>query len=63
MPVALITGASTGIGLATSPHFARHGHAVWAGFCSPPAATELREAIETERLPVRPQSRHINRLR
>jgi NAD(P)-dependent dehydrogenase (short-subunit alcohol dehydrogenase family) len=53
MPVALITGASTGIGLATALHFGRHGHDVWAGVRNPSAATELREGIETERLPVR----------
>ena len=53
MPVALITGASTGIGLATALHFGRHGHDVWAAVRNPPAATELRQAIEQERLPVR----------
>jgi NAD(P)-dependent dehydrogenase (short-subunit alcohol dehydrogenase family) len=53
MPVALITGASTGIGLATALHFGRHGHDVWAGVRNPPVATELRQAIEQERLPVR----------
>jgi short-subunit dehydrogenase len=53
MPVALITDASTGIGLATALHFGRHGHDVWAGVRIPSAATELRDAIETERLPVR----------
>jgi NAD(P)-dependent dehydrogenase (short-subunit alcohol dehydrogenase family) len=52
MPVALITGASTGIGLATALHFGRHGHDVWAGVRNPSAATELRNAIETERLPL-----------
>ncbi len=51
MPVALITGASTGIGLATVLHFARHGHDVWAGVRNPAGATELREAIDKDRLP------------
>jgi NAD(P)-dependent dehydrogenase (short-subunit alcohol dehydrogenase family) len=53
MPVALITGTSTGIGLATALHFARQGHDVWAGVRNPPAATDLRAAIDKERLPVR----------
>ena len=53
MAVALITGTSTGIGLATALHFGRQGHDVWAGVRNPAAATELREAIERERLPVR----------
>jgi NAD(P)-dependent dehydrogenase (short-subunit alcohol dehydrogenase family) len=53
MPVALITGTSTGIGLATALHFGREGHDVWAGVRNPTAATELRAAIDKERLPVR----------
>ena len=53
MPVALITGTSTGIGLATALHFGRQGHDVWAGVRSPAAATDLRAAIDKERLPLR----------
>jgi cyclopentanol dehydrogenase len=53
MPVALITGTSTGIGLATALHFGRQGHDVWAGVRNPTAATDLRAAIDKERLPVR----------
>jgi NAD(P)-dependent dehydrogenase (short-subunit alcohol dehydrogenase family) len=53
MPVALITGTSTGIGLATALEFGRQGHDVWAGVRNPAAATDLREAIDKERLPVR----------
>jgi len=53
MPVALITGSSTGIGLATALHFGRQGHDVWAGVRQPATATDLRAAIDTERLPVR----------
>jgi len=53
MAVALITGTSTGIGLATALHFGRQGHDVWAGVRQPAAATDLRAAIDAERLPVR----------
>jgi NAD(P)-dependent dehydrogenase (short-subunit alcohol dehydrogenase family) len=53
MAVALVTGTSSGIGLATAVHFARHGHDVWAAVRNPATATELREAIERERLAVR----------
>ena len=53
MAVALITGTSSGIGLATAVHFARQGHEVWAGVRNPATATELREAIDRERLPIR----------
>jgi len=51
MAVTLVTGTSSGIGLATALHFARQGHQVWAGVRTPATATELREAIERERLP------------
>jgi NAD(P)-dependent dehydrogenase (short-subunit alcohol dehydrogenase family) len=53
MAVALITGTSSGIGLATAVHFARQGHEVWGGVRDPATATELREAIDRERLPIR----------
>ena len=53
MPVALVTGCSSGIGLATALHFAREKYDVRVGVRTPAAATELREAIERERLPVR----------
>ena len=53
MAVVLVTGTSSGIGLATAVHFAREGHEVWAGVRSPATATELRETIERDRLAVR----------
>jgi len=53
MAVTLITGTSSGIGLATAVHFAREGHEVWAGVRNPTCATELREAIERDRLAIR----------
>ena len=43
MPVALVTGCSSGIGLATALHFAREKYDVWAGVRNPAGATELRE--------------------
>jgi NAD(P)-dependent dehydrogenase (short-subunit alcohol dehydrogenase family) len=54
VPVALITGTSSGIGLASALHFARRGHEVWAGLRNPAVAGELTQAAERERLPVRP---------
>jgi NAD(P)-dependent dehydrogenase (short-subunit alcohol dehydrogenase family) len=54
MSVVLVTGGSTGIGLATAIHFARLGHDVHAGVRNPVSATELTQAIEAERLPIRP---------
>ena len=54
MSVVLVTGSSTGIGLATAVHFARLGHDVHAGVRTPSTATELTQAIETERLAIRP---------
>ena len=50
----LVTGSSSGIGLATAVHFARLGHDVHAGLRAPAAATDLARVIETERLPIRP---------
>ncbi|MGH9642968.1 MAG: SDR family oxidoreductase [Terriglobales bacterium] len=35
MPIALVTGTSTGIGLETALHFARHGYRVFAGARKP----------------------------
>jgi NAD(P)-dependent dehydrogenase (short-subunit alcohol dehydrogenase family) len=54
MAVVLITGCSSGIGLATALHFARLGHDVHAGVRKPAAATELSTAIAAEKLPIRP---------
>jgi len=50
----LITGSSSGIGLATALHFARLGHDVHAGVRDLSTATELAAAVQEERLPVRP---------
>jgi NAD(P)-dependent dehydrogenase (short-subunit alcohol dehydrogenase family) len=54
MSVVLVTGSSSGIGLATAIHFARLGHDVYAGVRNPATATELTAAIESEKLPIRP---------
>jgi NAD(P)-dependent dehydrogenase (short-subunit alcohol dehydrogenase family) len=60
MPVALITGCSSGIGLATAVHFARAGYDVWAGVRNPAGATDLREATGREKLPIRPVALDVN---
>jgi NAD(P)-dependent dehydrogenase (short-subunit alcohol dehydrogenase family) len=60
MPVALVTGTSSGIGLATAVHFARQGYDVWAGVRDVGAATDLRAVIERERLPIRPITLDVN---
>ena len=49
----LITGCSSGIGLATAIHFARARHRVFAGIRNPDSAGELRKAVE-EGLPITP---------
>ncbi|MEI6670142.1 MAG: SDR family oxidoreductase [Acidobacteriota bacterium] len=54
MRVVLITGSSTGIGLATALHFARKGDAVYAGVRHPETAIELTRAVADERLPITP---------
>lgn len=50
--VALITGSSSGIGLATSLYLARRGYTVWATMRNLEKASELRKIIESERLPI-----------
>jgi NAD(P)-dependent dehydrogenase (short-subunit alcohol dehydrogenase family) len=54
MDVVLVTGTSTGIGLATALHFARKGYQVYAGVRSLATATELTGAIARDALPIRP---------
>jgi NAD(P)-dependent dehydrogenase (short-subunit alcohol dehydrogenase family) len=53
MSIVLVTGSSTGIGLATAVHFARRGHDVWAGVRNPAGATELADAIDGDELRIR----------
>lgn len=52
MSVILVTGASTGIGQEAALHMARKGHQVYAGLRTPANATELKEQIAAESLPV-----------
>src|SRR5215831_21282467 len=54
MSVVLVTGSSTGIGLATALHFGRLGDGVYAGVRNIATASELTRAIEAEKLPVHP---------
>jgi NAD(P)-dependent dehydrogenase (short-subunit alcohol dehydrogenase family) len=60
MSVVLVTGTSSGIGLATAVYFARPGHDVHAGVRNLATATELTHAIETEKLPIRPVVLDVN---
>lgn len=48
----LITGASSGIGLATAVTLARAGHTVIATMRNPDAAGELSKLVAAEQLPV-----------
>ncbi|MDP6565874.1 MAG: SDR family oxidoreductase [Alphaproteobacteria bacterium] len=52
MSICLITGTSTGIGLATALHMARNGHKVHATMRNTAKAGELSAAIEAEELPI-----------
>jgi NAD(P)-dependent dehydrogenase (short-subunit alcohol dehydrogenase family) len=52
MRVTLVTGTSTGIGLATALHFARHGHQVVATMRNLAKAGPLEVAARDEKLPV-----------
>jgi NAD(P)-dependent dehydrogenase (short-subunit alcohol dehydrogenase family) len=54
MSVVLVTGCSSGIGLATALHFARREHVVFAGVRNPGSAPDLDAALAQERLPIRP---------
>ena len=54
MSVVLVTGSSSGIGLATALHFGRFGAEVYAGVRNLSTATELAGAIEAEKLAIRP---------
>ena len=60
MSVVLITGSSTGIGLATALHFGRKGHEVYASLRNPESAPELMQAIADENLPVTPIKLDVN---
>ncbi len=46
MTVTVITGTSSGIGLATTIRLAKSGHKVYAGVRNPDGATDLKAAIE-----------------
>ncbi|MFK7915584.1 MAG: SDR family oxidoreductase [Pseudomonadales bacterium] len=52
MKNAVVTGTSTGIGLATSVHLARNGYRVFAGMRNTAKADALREAAATDALPI-----------
>src|SRR5688500_12352081 len=52
MASVLITGSSSGIGLATALAFGRAGHKVYATMRNPNRAPELERIAEEERLPI-----------
>ena len=52
MAIALVTGTSTGIGLATAITLGRAGHTVFAGMRNPERGDELRATVAQEKLPV-----------
>jgi NAD(P)-dependent dehydrogenase (short-subunit alcohol dehydrogenase family) len=52
MSTVLITGSSTGIGLATALAFGRAGHTVAAAMRNPARAPELANVVARERLPI-----------
>src|SRR5438445_13515752 len=52
MSSVLLTGTSSGIGLATALNLSRAGHTVYATMRSPDRAPQLRETVAKEKLPV-----------
>ncbi len=52
MAIALVTGSSSGIGLATAVTLARGGHRVIATMRNVDGAGELRKIVSAERLPL-----------
>jgi NAD(P)-dependent dehydrogenase (short-subunit alcohol dehydrogenase family) len=52
MAIALVTGTSSGIGLATAVTLARGGHTVIATMRNPESAGELQKIVAAEKLPV-----------
>src|SRR5262245_62108389 len=50
--IAVVTGTSSGIGLATSLELARNGYRVFAGLRNPAKAGPVRDAAAKEGLPV-----------
>ena len=52
MAIALVTGTSSGIGLATAVTLARGGHTVIATKRNPESAGELQKIVTAEKLPV-----------
>ncbi|MEA2589449.1 MAG: hypothetical protein QOH66_2376, partial [Actinomycetota bacterium] len=53
MAVVVITGCSSGFGLATALAFARRGDSVWATMRNPADAGDLSAAVEAEHLELR----------
>ncbi len=53
MAIAIVTGASTGIGLATAVALARAGSNVYAGMRNPERAPELSRVAAAEKLPIK----------
>ena len=60
MAIALVTGTSTGIGLATAVTLGRAGHTVYAGVRSLDGSKELRAIADTEKLAVTPVQMDVN---
>jgi len=52
MTIALVTGTSSGIGLATAVTLARSGHTVIATMRNLESAGELQKIVAAEKLPV-----------